>query len=584
MSLNVAFRVAQKGISLAEKKLDVVSSNINNASTEGYTRKVYQARLLTTGGVTTPVGGSVVHAAVNTMLEKSVNKQSTSFTYYQVTANYLEQYSDAFGSTGDDSYTLSSSLNSFTTSLQALEENPTDVAAKLAVVASAQQVSGQLNMLSQTLQTERLQVSNDIGASVENVNGLLAAVSSLNVQISEASATNSSVADLEDQRNMALQALSEEMGIQYFTDDNNQVKIYSASGILMASGSYHATLSYDPVGSVTSSTLYPGGFDAIEIAGADITSSLTSGKLGALINLRDNSLVDEQEKLDAIALQLSDQVNALTNQGTSVPPRSEITGYTTVASGDPLAATGTMRVAVTDSDGVVQNFVDIDLTTVGTIGGLVAALNGIPGVSASVNADGNLEINATTSGQGIAINEMDSDVGGKGISHYLGLNNLFEGNNGNPITASNIQLSAFLVADETAFPAGALSSSATLAVGDNGVTKGDGSIAAALVEMMSATQTFPAAGDFSSRNATFSGYVNSVMSNAASKAAAAQDNADTAEATYSYLTDKLASLVGVNVDEETANMTSLQTYYEANAAIMSTIREMYQSLLDAVGA
>src|SRR5207237_7719160 len=87
-------------------------------------------------------------------------------------------------------------------------------------------------------------------------------------------------------------------------------------------------------------------------------------------------------------------------------------GSASVSSSTALAASGTVRIAVADQSGNLVSYKDLDLSSYATVGDLVTALNGISGVSASLDSSGYLSISATSSSNGIAINDMTSSVGG----------------------------------------------------------------------------------------------------------------------------------------------------------------------------
>ena len=76
------------------------------------------------------------------------------------------------------------------------------------------------------------------------------------------------------------------------------------------------------------------------------------------------------------------------NQGTSLPPPSTLTGTTAVTASTALSATGTVRIAVTDQSGNLASYRDLDLSGYATVGDLVSAINGISGLSASIDATG----------------------------------------------------------------------------------------------------------------------------------------------------------------------------------------------------
>jgi flagellar hook-associated protein 1 FlgK len=214
-----------------------------------------------------------------------------------------------------------------------------------------------------------------------------------------------------------------------------------------------------------------------------------------------------------------------------------------------------------------------------TINDVLTALNAIPNISASLNATGQLQISSTVANSGIAINTMSSDVGplNQGFSHYFGLNDLFSGDG-----AETIDVAEFLRRSNNYLATGTFSSSATLAAGDRGVSRGDGSVADALSDLLVNNVSFDAAGNFASQSNTLKGYMESIMANAANRAQIADDEAETSRLIYQQTKDILNNKSGVNIDEETARMVDLQTKYQASASVVLTIRTMFQALMDAI--
>src|SRR5262249_15018664 len=155
---------------------------------------------------------------------------------------------------------------------------------------------------------------------VGNVNKDLQQISDLNNEIRQTAAAGQSTADLEDQRNSALQDLASQMNVSYYTASNGDLQVYTSSGQALVDSAVHP-LSYTPVATVNASTTYSAGsssgFSGITVSGLDITSQITSGNIGGLITLRDKTLPAAQSQLDQLASQLASSLNAVSNQGTS---------------------------------------------------------------------------------------------------------------------------------------------------------------------------------------------------------------------------------------------------------------------------
>ncbi len=579
MALTAGLNMAIRGMMTTAVKTTLSSQNITNADKTGYSRKELQVNYLTTNTGSTPVAGIVVGTTDKFMVKALVGDIST-YSAKNVVSSSLDYYVTQVGNT-DGTNSLSNYLDSMYSTLQYLATNPETNANKSEVVQTADGLASSLRDLTNDIQKLRLQNEQKIADSVNNINAIIDRINTLNEKITGGVSGDSSTAEYEDQRNLELQNLAGEMDIQYFYTANNRLQLYTGDGQALLL-SQPQKLTYAVTNQVNSTTLYPADFSPISLNGADITNSLRSGKLAGYIDLRDDIYPKEQAKLDEFANVLKNQINTLLNTGASVPSRNIVEGsLENLTAGTTFSATGTVRVAVTDRTGTIVNYSDINLSSMTSINDVMTALNGIPGVTASLNTDGQLKITATPSTNGISINPMTSSVTsstGESFSSYFGLNDLFTGTAG----ASDIKVSNYLLNAPEYLAIGVLSSSATLAIGDRGVNRGDGSIAQSLSDMLNSNVPFNAAGDFAAQNNTLQRYAQAFMSSAASKADLAQKDSDTSLQVYKTSSDLLTSHNGVNVDEETAKLLVYQNQYQAGAQVVKTIQEMLDALIAAI--
>ncbi|MCG8512060.1 MAG: flagellar hook-associated protein FlgK, partial [Rhodospirillales bacterium] len=364
----------------------------------------------------------------------------------------------------------------------------------------------------------------------------------------------------------------------YFTTSNGELHVYASSGQPLVDSRAHQ-LAYTAAGNVSATMAFPGNFDEITLDGNPVTSSLGGGEIGALLELRDETLPAFQDELDALAAALIEKINAVTNQGTAVPAPQSLTGTASYDPTDAFSGSGTLRIALVDSDGIVDTIVDLDLSAYATNQDLVDAIDAIAGIDAAFDAEGHLRIEATDPDLGIALNEMDSAVGteGAGASAYFGLNDLFEGT-----SASTIKVTTDLATDSTRLTTATLSANVGLSAGDVGLGSGDSSIADVLEALMGGDVDFAAAGSLSATSTTFADYAGAIVSDVANQASLAESDAETARLTSENLETSLINRSGVNLDEETAILTALENQYSACSRAFSVINEMFEALLDAV--
>lgn len=590
MSLDIARSIAFSGLSSTSVQISVTSSNISNADTKGYTKKTANQSSTVTNGVGTGVTVTGITSTVDKLLLKSLVSADSDLGSAETTNTYLTSLEKLYGSTSstDSSSTgtsLANSIASLESALSSLASTPSSASLQSNVVSALDHVTSQLRETSSGIQELRSDADQDISSSINNVNTDLQSIANLNAEIKQTAAAGQSTADLEDQRNTALQDVASKVNVSYYTASNGDLQVYTTTGQALVDSSAH-TISYTAAASVSSSTTYTAGssssgFSAITVNGVDITSQTTGGDIGALITLRDKTLPAAQSQLDQLATQLASAVNTVSNSASAVPAPTSLTGTTSVTSGAVLSATGTVRLAVADQSGNLVSYSDIDLSSYSTVGDLVTAINGISGMSASVDANGHLSIGATGSGNGVAINEMTSSVGSssEGFSDYFGLNDLVTGT-----SASDIAVNSSVLSGTSELQLATLDSSSSLTVGSNVLTSGSATVVNAFYSALTASRTFSSTGGLATTTGSLADYASTIVADVASKSSTAATNYTAKESAQSTYASSLSSQSGVNLDEESANLSTLQNQYSAASALISAINTMFSALLSAVNS
>jgi flagellar hook-associated protein 1 FlgK len=570
VSLSTILNTASAALSAGEYKIAVSNANVANAGDTSYSRKIANVAELSADVV---LGDATVTRVADAYLTRTVSTTASDSARDAAINDALQNYDAALGATGggDD---IASRLTALQTALTTVVANGADAGSKDSAVAAAAQLATSIRSLSGTIQSLRSQANSDIASTVSDINTQTAKIDSLNRQIVAAQASGADVTDLEDQRDGALQTLSGDIGVSYYVTPDNRMQVFTSAGDQLV-GTRAAPLSTSASGSLSAAVTYPGQIPGIMLGGQDITTQVSSGKLAGLISLRDGALPGEQSKLDALAQSLISTVNTAANSATAYPPPSSLAGTATAAASDAFSATGTLRVAVTDSSGTLVSTQDIDLSTLATVGDLMSALNGVSGLTAQLDGQGHLSL-ATASGQGVALADLGASVSpnGGGVSAYFGLNSLFTGS-----SAADIAANTTMASDATRLPTATLSAASSLAAGAIAVASGDTSGSDALSKALGALQSFPAAGGFSAQTTSLSSYATAFVSSAAQRVSDASDTASASQATATAAQTRLQNLTNVNTDEELGNLQSLEQQYQANAQMIATVRTLFSALM-----
>jgi flagellar hook-associated protein 1 FlgK len=585
VSLDIARSIAVGSLMTTQVQISVASSNISNADTTGYTTKTANQVATVSGGVGTGSKITVISSNVDKLLMKSLVQSDSTLGAADTSNTYLDRLQSLFGSSGgtDSAGTsLANTIASLETAISSLSDTSSSASLQANAVSALDDVATQLRDTSSGIQSLRSDADQAIASSVDDVNTQLKTIADLNAQIKQAAASGQSTGDLEDQRYTALQTVATAMNVSYFISSSGDMQVYTASGQALVDSTVHA-ISYTAASSVTASTAYSAtgssGFSAISVNGVDITGQISSGDIGALISLRDSVLPAAQAQLDQLATTLADTLNTVHNAGTALPPPTTLTGTTAVTAATALSATGSARFAVTDQSGALVSYQDLELSSYATVGDLVSAINGISGLSAAIDSSGHVVIAATSSSNGVSIGAMTSSVGssGAGLSDFLGMNDLVTATG-----ASNFAVRSDILSNSGLLAVSTLESSSSPTVGSAVLSAGSSTVVDSIYTALIGSTSFAAVGGLGSSTGSFSDYAAAIVSDAASKASSASTDYAAKETTQSTLASAISSQSGVNLDEETARISSLQNQYSAASQLIQAINEMFSALMTAV--
>ncbi|WP_374652502.1 flagellar hook-associated protein FlgK [Dongia sp.] len=578
MTLSSALNIAASGMRATQTAISTTSNNIANADVDGYTRKTVSPQTVVVSGVGAGVSLSEIQRQVDAGLERRTNAARSESSLVAIVSDYLSQLTSAIGSTtGDD--TIASAIGNLTSSLQSLSVSPNSASEAQSVVSNLTDLATSANSLTDSIQDLRADADRAIADSVDTVNASLARLDELNDQVLRAAAAGASTADLVDAQMQEIAILSEQLNISYYTDSNGAISVYGPGGTVLLNDDVHE-LDYSTTASIDSNdTLANGSLSGISVGGKDITSFISGGTIGGLLEVRDEILPAQQESVDLLVDQLVAAANDAQNAGTSVPAPNALTSSAAVEGTAALNGSGTLRIAVLGDDGSVQSYTDLDLSSYTTVDDLVAAMDAIGGVSATIGSDGKLTVSADDSAMGIGLAQVSGGIGSDNVSvsSAFGLNDLLIKD-----SSGHLSLREDISSDPSLLARSSLSTDAALAVGDAGIVTGDNSAVAAMLSAFTTDRNFAATGDLGAVSGSLSDYASEIISHIAVLSENAEASAEIKANALSNLSGSLANASGVNLDEEAAELEILQTNYQAAANVISVIQEMYDTLLNMV--
>jgi flagellar hook-associated protein 1 FlgK len=347
MSLNSTLNTALTGLQVNQNLMRLVSTNIANAGTEGYTRKTAALSAIELNDIGSGVQIESINRTVDNYLVKQINLQTSTVSRNDVLNDFYTRLQDMFGSPSDNT-SISGLMNSLRTALEQLAADPQQSVNQYTVITAAQGVVNNFKDLSDTIQSFREEVDKQIGIGVDTLNNALVQLDELNNSIVRNNTMGQSVGDLLDKRDKLLQDMAEQIDIKWFEREGGSVYIMTGDNYTLLDNDPHQITFTSPTG-VSKSTVYPGGFSEIAVADVspDITTTINDGKLKALIDLRDTLLPGLQDQIDQLATTFANEINRAHNSAMSVPAPTEFTGTTEFTTSDLLDVSNPESIALT---------------------------------------------------------------------------------------------------------------------------------------------------------------------------------------------------------------------------------------------
>jgi flagellar hook-associated protein 1 len=621
MGLSSALANAMSGLTANQAALAITSSNVANANTTGYVAESVNQVEEPTGGAGAAALVTGVSRDIDAFVQSQLRTETGGAGFANQTSNILTQLQSIYGTPGGTG-TLETALNNFTSAVQALQTSTTGTSAQTTALAAAQTLAQQLNTTSQGIQTLRTNVQQDIGNSVAQANTDMKQIAALNTKLQSLSPTDPAAATLEDQRDSAINDLSNLVDVKVTVDSSNQANVFTSTGIQLVGDGLASQFNFTSPGTLSPTSLYNAnpalsGVGSLTISlpngsSLDVVSNnvITSGQIAADLQLRDTTLVQAQAQVDQLAATLSSSLSDQTTQGTAVTPTASTSGFTldlsNVQAGNTVNLTYTnpagvqqqvQIVAVDDpkalplpsQPGASPQVIGIDFS--GTTASVASQLNtalGQAGLSFS-NPSGNTLQVVTSSASDVTINSASTTTTATSLTSGSAQLPLFT-DAGSPytgaITSSGSEMTG--LAGRIAVNPALLANPANLttystnpptAAGDN--TRSNFIYS----QLTSANFTYSPKTGLGSTTAPFTGTITSYLQQFVSQQAAAASSATQLQqgqsVVVSTLQQKFNSTSAVNIDSELSNLISLQNSYAANAHVMSVVQSMMNTLLQA---
>lgn len=320
MGLPNVMNTGRTGMVAARAAIATTGHNITNANTEGFSRQ--RVELSTTvpekGIAKGMVGRGVqidrVGRVNDEYLEKQLRNGGREMAHMEEKDFVLRQVEDVFNEMGGDG--LNRLMSRFFNEFRNLANDPNSEAVRQAVREATQALVNDFRRVHKQIDEIRSHIDSRLSGYATEINATLQEVKELNHKIKAIEVDGTSPNDLLDMRDRALKKLASFMDITTHKDEHGSVNVDLKGVGPLVVGS-QAEQFYVERSKANEHGKPENSVDLKTTASANsnITQSIRAGKLGALLQVRDQALSVVQDRLDELAFNITNAVNQIHSQG-----------------------------------------------------------------------------------------------------------------------------------------------------------------------------------------------------------------------------------------------------------------------------
>lgn len=343
--------IGSSGVTAYQRALATVSNNIANVSTDGYSRQdislsANQPRLLGKSYLGTGARFESAQRQYDAFIESNLRNSNSDLESQKPLLSYVNRLIDVMG---DESIGLTTAMNLFFESSRDLASDPASVVSRSTFLRDAEGLTARFQQLANQFDLLDKETRQSVETDVDQINSLTQQLGLLNKQMVKHGSATDQPSELLDQRDRLLRELSGLVAFKTKFEPNGAVLV--SVGDTLDQGILVNRTTARAISVVTSAE------DANKISfvidafnQAETMPSIVSGKIGGVMNFRDQVLNPAVNSLDNLAEVMAREINAVHRDG--VDAEGQLGGDLFAFSTDkPLQAAG-MLLLIKDANRV----------------------------------------------------------------------------------------------------------------------------------------------------------------------------------------------------------------------------------------
>ncbi len=303
--------IGLSGLRSHQTALSVTGNNVANTNTPGYSRQ--QAIFTDNKSLLTGAGyvgqGTSIENITRISQDFIIDQVRADTTVYNERNALLTQAESVDNLLASTTTGLTPAMSKFFQAFQGAAEDPTSIPQRQLLLTQSEGLVSRFHSLNNRLNAQVENIELELKAAVSSINSLSQSLAELNQSIAVATGAGqgSLPNDLLDTRDEALRQLAELVSVSTFAQGSDgQVSVFIGNGQPLVVGSVAAKL--DTVSSPADSSRLD---ITLSVTGSPqiVSGELSGGKIGGLLEFRDNNLADAINSMGRIAIVLADTIN-----------------------------------------------------------------------------------------------------------------------------------------------------------------------------------------------------------------------------------------------------------------------------------
>ncbi len=548
MGFGQILSIGRTALNTAQLGLEVTGNNIANVNTPNYSRqRINQITgpCVTLGGV--PIGTGVevnsIQRIYDSFLGNQANNSYSGMKDYELREQIYSRVNSVLYPS--DESNLDIVIDDFFNAWSDLSLSPEGIAERQVVLAKGEELTANFRSIYRSLDDEMKYTNSQLDGFKDEVNRLTSDIAYLNNEIVRLSANDSDANNLLDRRSGLLQELSEYINITVIEKPQGDTMVLAGGGMALIDSNQSFDL--EQVADSDDHNFY-----SYYVQGISITDEISSGKINALLQTRDQ-IAQTRDDIDLLAATLTNEFNQIHEVGFALDGTDGHSFFSALSvSADALSTNtggvGASSRTITDASLLTLDEYEIQFTGAATFNVVNTTQNTTVLAAQAYVSGGNIDF------EGLRI--QLSDVTGPPVS-----GDIFR------ISASKDTAQGFQVNLTNPDDIAAATVAAAL--------PGDNRNALALLNLRNSQV-------LDGNSLTFGGYFQTIIGDVGAVAQNASRRVEAKSALYESMELYRQSISGVSLEEEQIRLISYQHAYQAAANYMEVTNNLLDTIMNMI--